>query len=197
MNTKNATEIMRDHWWQVVLIFVGGVLIVTGIVLAQQQTKGEELIISEPSPSPGSTQLLIVDVEGAVEKPGIYKLASGARVGEAIVVAGGLAAQADRSYVARFINQAELLRDGMKLYIPQVGENQPSSEVLGSTSSLGTTTISINSASESDLDSLTGIGPARAKVIIEKRPYTSISELVTKAGIPQSVLDENQGKLGL
>lgn len=197
-----SMETIKKHWWQILLMSGGLVMMVVGIVLAQRETKGESLLIVEPSilPSPALT-LLVIDVEGAVEKPGIYQLPSGSRVGEGIVAAGGLSIQADRSYVARFINQAELVRDGMKLYIPEKGEQIDISDPLRGTGNLQATSlngaISINSASEAELDTLWGVGAARAKTIIDNRPYVSLEELVTKAKLTQDVIDKNQGKIGL
>ena len=52
--------------------------------------------------------------------------------------------------------------------------------------------VNINTASLSELDELWGVGESRAKTIIEKRPYGSLEELKSKAGIPESVLEENR-----
>jgi competence protein ComEA len=195
MNSEGFWQEVKTHWWQAGLMGVGVVLIVIGIVAAQGQTRGEALVIQEATASPQVVKVVVIDVAGAIQQPGIYRLPEGARLGEAIVAAGGLAAQADRSYVARFINQAELVRDGMKLYIPEVGESVPTAEIQALTGGSGV--VSVNQASASELDSLWGIGEARVKTIIENRPYSSLEELVSKAGIPDDVLEKNQGKMGL
>lgn len=192
-------ERLKTYWWQIGLMVIGGVLMIGGLVVAKQQTQGKPVEILEIAPSPSATQAqLVVDVAGAVQKPGVYRLPQGARVGEAIIAAGGLAAKADRSYVARFMNQAELIKDGMKLFIPEEGDPTTSAQggLRGASSSMAGI-ISINTASEAELDSLWGIGAARAKTIIQNRPYSSLDELVTKAKITQDVLDKNQGKIGL
>lgn len=192
-------ELLKRHWWQFLLMGAGFILIVIGLVLAQKETRGEAVVILGPSPSSIATMVqLVVDIEGSVEKPGIYRLPEGSRVGEVIVLAGGLSVKADRSYVARFINQAEAVRDGMKVYIPEVGEAlnaEMTNNKYQMTNQNGM--ISINTASEEELDSLWGVGEARAKMIIENRPYTSLDELVTKAKLTQDVIDKNQGKIGL
>ncbi len=142
---------------------------------------------------------VVVNVSGAVRKPGVYQFKEGARVAEALIGAGGLAKEADRAWVDKNLNLARKLRDGEKIYVPRIGEDLGSdfgfrdSAVKGSFTSV----VNVNTASLSELDSLWGIGESRARAIIEHRPYRSLEELVTKAGIPQSVLDKNEGKIGL
>ncbi len=189
-------ERLKTYWWQIGLMVMGVVLMVGGLVAAKQQTQGKPVEILDVTASKSATQAqLVVDVAGAVQKPGVYRLNQGSRVGDALIAAGGLSAKADRSWVARFMNQAELIKDGMKIFIPEVGEIQVTSNKGQETSAQGV--ISINTASEAELDSLWGIGAARAKTIIQNRPYSSLDELVTKAKITQDVLDKNQGKIGL
>ena len=77
-----------------------------------------EIIKGEPARSDLVGEQVMVDVAGAVEKPGLYKLTSGSRIGDALVMAGGLSAAADREWVAKSINLAEVLKDGGKVYIP-------------------------------------------------------------------------------
>lgn len=138
---------------------------------------------------------LLVDVSGAVVLPGLYRILSGARVGEAIALAGGLSDQADYAQVARSINLAQAVTDGMKIYVPCVGD-QEAFVSQESGSSMGGA-VSINHASAAELEELWGIGSARSAAIIGNRPYTSIDELVTKAGIPASVVEKNQELWGL
>lgn len=134
---------------------------------------------------------VVVDVAGAVEKPGVYKLPSNSRIGDALVLAGGLSANADRSWVSATLNLAEKLEDGEKIFIPRRDENSnigSSNIVISERQRDGR--ININTASISELDSLEGIGAARAQAIIENRPYSKIEELVAKAKIPQSVYEK-------
>lgn len=137
---------------------------------------------------------IVVDVAGAVEKPGVYKLSSGSRIGDALVMAGGLAATADREWVARTLNLAQKLTDGEKIFIPMRDENNiqapnTKNETMKSENS-NTKTINVNTASVSELDRLEGIGEARALAIVANRPYGKIEELVSKAKIPESVYEK-------
>ena len=74
-----------------------------------------------------------VDVDGAVVKPGVYRLKDGARVSQAIDAAGGLAAEAD----VTGLNRASKITDGQKIYVPTVGEQQATAAVGGAESGAG------------------------------------------------------------
>lgn len=141
---------------------------------------------------------IVVDVAGAVTNPGVYKLQREARIGDALVAAGGLSGVADRSWVAETLNLAEVVKDGGKIYIParqQIGESasQPDSQSVSQKSGK----ININTASEAELDALVGIGAARAAAIIASRPYANTEELVSKAKIPQSVYDKIRDSISI
>lgn len=135
---------------------------------------------------------IVVDVAGAVEKPGVYKLPSNSRIGDALVLAGGLSLSADRSWVAANLNLAERLEDGEKIYIPGKLENSDNriTQNIGVSETQKNQKININLASVSELDRLEGIGPSRAQTIVDNRPYSKTEELVSKARIPQSVYDK-------
>ncbi len=140
---------------------------------------------------------IVVDVAGAVEKTGVYKLPSGARIGDAIVMAGGLAADADREWVAQTLNLAKEIKDQEKIYIPSIARVDPL-QSEGSTLGLQKSgKININTASLGELDQLPGIGEVRAQAIIANRPYGSTEELVSKAKIPQSVYDKIKDSLSI
>lgn len=148
---------------------------------------------------------LVVDVAGAVEKPGVYSLAAGSRVEDAIEAAGGLSDDVDMDRLAKVVNRAAKLSDGAKLYIPKVGDRDDTSynrivqrdESSTSHNTLNISTVSVNAASQSELEALNGIGPATAKKIIAGRPYTSLEELVVKKAIGQAVFDKLKGQLTL
>jgi competence protein ComEA len=142
--------------------------------------------------------LFAVDIEGQVRSPGVYKLKQNSIVQDVLVASGGLNAIADRDWVAKNLNLALKITDGQKIYIPRIGEtniqaSSPNSQVLGST--LATNLININLASETDLDSLPGIGPVTAAKIINNRPYSNINELLNKKVVSQKVFDEIKDKI--
>ncbi|MFZ2202015.1 MAG: ComEA family DNA-binding protein [Microgenomates group bacterium] len=129
-----------------------------------------------------------MDVSGAVEQPGVYQLASGARIKDVLVAAGGLTDKADRDFVSTTINLAAKVADGDKIYIPTAG-----SAVAGA----ATGRVNLNKASSGELEGLPGIGSARAGAIIEHRPYASVDDLVTKKIISAGVLNKIRDKIAV
>lgn len=150
---------------------------------------------------------LVVDVAGAVLRPGVYTLPGGSRVEDAIEAAGGLSKEVDGDRLAKVVNRAAKLSDGAKLYIPKLGDTQTSRNIMTGPGPVtdqtsyniitGSNPVSINAASQSELEALNGIGPATAKKIISGRPYTSLEELVTKKAIGQALYDKLKGQLSL
>jgi competence protein ComEA len=129
--------------------------------------------IETPEPSASATPaVVVVDVVGAVARPGVVRLPAGSRVIDALLAAGGMTGDADLFS----LNKAALLRDGMRIYVPRPGEQVPA----GSLGSPAETKIDINRASEVELNSLPGIGPATATKIVrsrEAKPFARIEEL--------------------
>ena len=147
----------------------------------------------------GSGQI-VVDVDGAVAHPGLYKLPPDSRVQAALAAAGGLSPQAD----VHRINRAAKLHDGQKLYVLSQGESGPpqaassgqgcegqactSAEggVAGSDPE-GQGLVNINTANAVQLTQLPGVGPAIAQKIIDYRtangPFTSVDDLTKVPGI--------------
>ncbi len=147
-----------------------------------------------------SSGTLYVDVAGAVTNPGVYRLAAGSRVQDAIIQAGGFREDIiDKNFVARELNLAAKLTDGQKIYILHQGEDRTKVQtVLGaitSSSGNGQTTggkVNLNTASSSQLEALSGVGTVTAKKIIDNRPYTSLQDLLVKKVIGQSVYTKIQ-----
>lgn len=134
---------------------------------------------------------IVVDIAGAVVSPGVYRLPVGSRVEDAITAAGGLSDDVDADRLAQAVNRAAKLSDGAKLYIPKLGDT-----VAGwNPASVGT--VSVNAASESELEALPGIGPATAKKIIAGRPYTDLIELVAKKAMGQALFEKLKDTLTL
>lgn len=149
-----------------------------------------EVLETETAKDP---QKLIVEISGSVEKPGVYKLDSSNRVEDLLILAGGLSVSADRGWVETSLNRAAKLTDGQKIYIPRQGEASNASLSLGGVGP----TININTASSSQLETLWGIGEARATSIIENRPYSNVEELLTKKVIPSNVFEKIKEKISI
>jgi competence protein ComEA len=156
---------------------------------------------TQESPTPSVTTI-VVDVSGAVENPGVYTIPLGSRVSDALVTAGGLTPSADKTYLSRHVNLASPVSDGSKIYILKKGEAPLTTSAVGEGGEtvLGVsqpTLISINSASQSELEALWGIGEARAKSIVDHRPYTSLEEIKSRADVPDNVFDKIKAELTL
>ncbi|MBI2049700.1 ComEA family DNA-binding protein [Candidatus Roizmanbacteria bacterium] len=137
---------------------------------------------------------LTIDIEGSVVKPGVYLLPLNSRVKDALVIAGGLSANADRDFISKSINLATKLSDGAKIYIPRIGENV----TVSTTSIIGSIVseqININTATEEMLDSLPGVGPATIEKIINGRPYSSINDLLDKKVVGSKVFSDIKEKI--
>ena len=128
-----------------------------------------------------AARLLVVDVAGAVHRPGLYRLAQGARVADAIARAGGLTRSAERTAV----NLAAPVADGEQVLVASRG----SPAAGGSSATAGGTTepVSLSAATAEQLDALPGVGPVTAQKIVSYRqahgPFTSVDGLDAIPGI--------------
>lgn len=182
------------------LIFFGwGLIQLLGLFGAKEEIsfQGGSQSTEANSSSVKTVKNLAVDVEGALIKPGVYKLPDNSRVQDGLIAAGGLSGNADREWVEKNLNLALKLTDGAKIYIPKIGEkvqgvsNSSTDQSIGGGSSL----ININSASSSDLDTLSGVGPATAQKIIDGRPYNDLQELLNKKVVSSKVFEKIKDKI--
>ncbi len=154
----------------------------------EQTFEDEEEISSERNTT------LVIDVKGAVQKPGVYEMENGSRVHDVIDEAGGLVNEADELAV----NLAAPLEDGMVIYIPKKGEVKENPYVLPTeqkSNQEGTNEkININLATLEELQTLPGIGPSKASSIIayreENGPFAKIEDLLEVSGIGEKTLDK-------
>lgn len=179
------------------LLLLTGLGTLAGLALFSSENSRVEIIKEEGiRKKEEGEEEIVIDVAGAVEKPGVYKLGQGARIVDALAAAGGLSGLADRDFLSKTINLSQLVTDGMKVYIQPVGEDK--SREAGSRPAGGALyTIYINSASKEELETLWGVGEARAEAIIAGRPYANIDELITRKIVPKNILDKNRDKLSL
>lgn len=137
---------------------------------------------------------VVVDVAGAVARPGVVTLDDGARVEDALAAAGGVIDGAD----LRGVNRAARLSDGQRVYVPLDGEATPaiSDPFGGAGSGLDAgggsaldapQLVNINSAGADELDALPGVGPSTARAIVEDReangPFAMPEDLMRVSGI--------------
>lgn len=140
--------------------------------------------VISPSASPATLEIqkpsLYIHIVGQVRYPGIYSLEVGSRLIDAIVASGGFLPKADQSSV----NLARPLSDGEQIFVLAVGQSV--SDVSGRSAS-GTGLISVNRASQAELESLPGVGPALAGRIIDWRSanggFRKLDDLKNVGGI--------------
>lgn len=209
MDLKSLLErtkpLLLKNWLPLSLGILGMIFFAYGLIglFAANKTSSEDIVFESNSAkqSPIEEKTILVDVEGSVVKQGVYKLPENSRIQDGLVAAGGLAATADRQYIAKNFNLAIKLTDGAKIYVPNVEEAVSGAEVLSAsdTSSEGIVVgslININTASESQLaDGLSGVGAKTAQKIVAGRPYSAINELLSKKIVGAKVFEQIKEKI--
>jgi competence protein ComEA len=155
------------------------------VTIAQASPGAAEASVSASPTAPP----LIVDVAGAVRRPGVYEFTEGERVIDAIERAGGALPKADLS----LLNLAAPITDGTQILVPTTAAAAPGSSpapVGGAATGL----VNINTATETELESLSGIGEVLAATIVEYRttngPFTAVDDLMDVSGIGPATLEE-------
>ena len=138
---------------------------------------------------------IFVDIDGEVKNPSLYEMKKDDRLKDLIDKAGGLTEFADRTK----INLALKLKDEMKIHIYKIGEftNQKYSTENESPSNVNNL-ININTASEEELSALTGIGPTKAKLIVEyreKNKFIKIEDITKVSGIGKKTFEKIKNKI--
>jgi competence protein ComEA len=180
---------------KIVLILIGVLagLAASGILwLAASPPRGQAVTL-RPAPT---TVPLVVQVRGAVLRPGVYELPPGSRVKDAIEAAGGFLADANTEK----INLASSVADGQEIVVPNlsetldgVGGEVPTEEGTTETES-PSYLIDINYATAEELETLPGIGPTLALRIVQYReehgPFQTIEDIMNVSGIGQATFEK-------
>ncbi|SFC37577.1 competence protein ComEA [Bacillus sp. OV322] len=157
---------------------------------------GEKKAPAEKKPS-----VIKVDVKGAVKAPGVFNAKEGDRVIDLIAAAGNFSREADKDKV----NLAQLVQDQMVIYVPEKGEAPGMEGALAAPAGAvsvpqgkgggGDGKVNLNTASEADLETLTGIGPSKAQAILEYRDknggsFKSAEDLKNVPGIGDKTFEK-------
>lgn len=201
---------MQQLWQQYgkYALIIGAVSLVLLFYFTRTEAQQPELLpltptLEEPKieqqsiePEPPQVTTVLVDVKGAVKQPGVYPLTTEERIIDALTIAGGITDEAD----TKLINYAQKLQDEMVIYIPKQGEEPPPEAVAtqaqptSTTSQTTTTTVNLNTADETQLMTIPGIGPAKAASIISYRTeqgnFTTIEDVKKISGIGDKTFEK-------
>jgi competence protein ComEA len=138
-----------------------------------------------------SAKAVVVDVVGAVRRPGLYRLTEGARVADALARAGGATARAQLDLV----NLAAPISDGEQIVVPRRGAAPPAAGApSGGATGLPAGPVHLNTATLEQLDALPGVGPVTAQKILDYRQehgaFGSVDELDAIPGIGPARLEQ-------
>ncbi|HFU3789764.1 TPA: helix-hairpin-helix domain-containing protein [Streptococcus suis] len=207
---KTYIEMLKEYKWQIALPAVAGLLMATFLIFSQsaksdqtgltdfpqtEQTSSRSDLVEETSTEVSKEpSLLVVDVKGAVVKPGLYTLEADARVNDAVEAAGGLTSQAD----PKSINLAQKLSDEAVVYVASKDENisvvaSTTASSAMSSEEKNTSLVNLNTATEADLQTISGIGAKRAADIIAYREanggFKSVDDLNNVSGIGDKTME--------
>ncbi|ASA95403.1 MULTISPECIES: helix-hairpin-helix domain-containing protein [Anoxybacillus] len=180
-----------ERWIYVGLIVIGAAI---WIIQQQEDTPVQPLPLEQVEQEEQQEQQMeeqapvIVDVKGAVKRAGVYEVAPESRIHDVIQLAGGLTDEADETKV----NLAMKVHDEMVIYVPKKGEDI----IVETTSQTGSSSgkININTATIEQLQTLQGIGPAKAAAIIAYREehgsFQKVEDLLNVSGIGSKSLEK-------
>ena len=209
---ENVLEKIKQYKLALVIALIG--IVIAGFMMLQREQKQEnniQQLMEQTSYSSSSTTekskqrsesdqgdknegMVTVDVKGAVKKPGVYQLKSSSRVHDALLKAGGMTDEAD----LKSINQAQKLVDEAVVYVAKVGENvvdvTTNTSASTATSQAKAGLVNLNTATEADFQTISGIGQKRAQDIIAYREangkFKSVDDLKNVTGIGAKTLEK-------
>jgi competence protein ComEA len=175
------------------VLFLWALGLVVVVLLGARYLRGDDpppaaAPIHVAEPDGGASARLIVHVAGAVRRPGVYRLAAGSRVFDAVRRAGGARRRADLAA----LNLAAKLEDGRQVLVPKRGAAPPGTAAGTAAAAAAGQPLDLNSASAEQLDQLDGIGPGMAAAILKYRDqhggFGSVDELGDVPGIGEKRL---------
>lgn len=191
----------------VVLVAIGVLYKLQDSAWSDEEESEEELsfVLAEEESEEeveASTSEVIVDIKGEVNSPGVYEVAVNERIQTVIELAGGFTKKADE----RQINLAQKVQDEMVIYVPAEGEVEelslpPITAQAGISNDENNDLIHINTATETELMELQGIGPSKAQAIINYRDehglFQQVEDLLEVSGIGEKTLENIRDQIAV
>lgn len=167
-----------------------------------EEPEGQASSLPDGTEQEKTGTVLYVHVCGAVVREGVYRMAEGSRVVDAITAAGGFLPEADSAYY----NLARQLLDGQKIYIPtkeetkEINPAQRMEEVPGGTQEdAKEKKINLNTAGKEELMTLPGIGEAKAEAVLDYRKrvgaFRAVEEIKNVSGIGEALFEQIKDRI--
>jgi competence protein ComEA len=175
-------------------LVLGAVALALALALANRLLRDAGTAYEAPAPATQTAaaapaQLLVIDVVGAVRRPGLLRLPQGSRIADAVARAGGATRKADLALV----NLAAPLADGTQIVVPTRAP-AASGAPAGTSAAAPAGPVHLNTATLEELDGLPGVGPVTAQKILDFRAqhgaFANVDELDAIPGIGPKRLDE-------
>ena len=185
----------------------GAVVLAVAAFFLAMGSGGGSLVVAggEPLPSisgdvalqPAGRSELVVEIVGAITRPGVYRLPAGTRVGDLVDTAGGYSPRVDVDRASRDLNLAALLADGDQVRVPSRDDAAatfgPGGTGGGAPVGGSDGLVDLNAATSAELEALPGIGPATAGKIIaarEEQPFTTVDELRSRGVLGEKTFEK-------
>jgi competence protein ComEA len=203
-------------WWLIASLGLAAVLVTAAVLLVVGSGGGAVTVVGDSvgdigavvaesgTPARGAPSAdadVVVDVQGAVLRPGIVRLPPGSRVADAIAAAGGFGPRVAAERVGHLLNLAAVVRDGDQVIVPSRDDASAAAggQPAGAAPSGGLSQphpagpIDLNTATATELDALPGVGPVTAAKIIaarEEQPFASVDDLRTRKVVGAATLEK-------
>lgn len=175
----------------------GTVLVEGGASLESAAAIARDATAPERGAGPDGPEL-VVEIVGAVDRPGVFRLPAGSRVGDLVDAAGGYSARVDTGRAGRELNLAARLHDGDQVRVPsrddgEAGQHPAMGGTASGPESGGGGPLDLNRATSAELEALPGIGPVTAGKILssrEEQPFAAVQDLRTRKLVGEKTFEK-------